>query len=1029
MRCPRLLLAALAHALFSAAAAHAQTPTGSITGRVVDSTSQQPIANVSVVIDGTGRGTVTRSDGGFLLAAIPAGSYRVRAARIGFVAQTREVMVTAGAPSTVQFRLVAAATTLTELVVTGYGSQRREAITGSVATVNADEANVGQVTAPTQMLQGRVAGVNIVQNNGGPGAGVQVRIRGGTSISASNEPLYVIDGVPINNAAVEPTSLGQNNSLPRNPLSLINPSDIETITVLKDASATAIYGSRGANGVVQITTRRGREGRPELTYDMYTGWSSPSRTLDVLDGDEYRAFVQGEVAGGRLAPTRLTALDSANTDWEQALVRTAGTQSHNLGFSGGAASTQYRGSLGLFDQRGVVLSSGLQRLSGRINASQRAMDNRLRIGVNMNASQVKNDYIVSENTGGFTGTAFTNMLIMNPTHPVRVTNATTGVEQFYEIGTGAVPVRNPVAIAEQVKDDGISRRILGNVSADFDILPNLTAQINAGTDRSNGVRSAYYPRISPLGASTNGDALIAELSNTTNTLQTYLTFRASPGAHSLDVLGGYEFNEYSTVNSNLEAQSFITDAFGYYNAGAGAVLQSGFVGSGRNDSRLVSFFGRANYGFKDRYFLTGAVRRDGSSRFGSGNKWAVFPALSASWLISGEDFMRGGPFSELRLKSGYGLNGSQEINPYSSLITLGTGPRASFGEAGVVGVSPNRNPNPDLKWEQTAQWNVGVDYALADGRYTGSFEYYVKNTSDLLLTVTVPQPAVVADRLENIGSVRNTGLEYLFDAHVLTRPALDLSLGVLGSVERNSVVSLGKTAFITTGGVSGQGQTGQMSQRIMPGYALGTFYGPEYVSVDAQGRQLFAKYDVQRDAAGAVISRTRNGETLTPTANDYGVIGDANPDFTLGARGQLRAGRFDASFLVRGVFGQDVLNNTALVYSTKGNALQDKNFLKSALADPIGITQPAIFSSRWIEDGSFVRLQNVTVGYTFTLPFAWQRGHTTRVYVSGDNLLMKTSYTGYDPEAFTSSGLASRGIDYLNYPNPRTVLLGARLDF
>jgi len=1029
MRCPRLLLGALAHALFSAAAAHAQTPTGSITGRVVDSTSQQPIGNVNVVIDGTGRGAVTRSDGGFLLRAIPAGSYRVRAARIGFVAQTHEVTVAAGAVATVQFGLVTAATTLTELVVTGYGTQRREAITGSVSTVSADEANVGQVTAPTQMLQGRVAGVSITQNNGGPGAGVQVRIRGGTSISASNEPLYVIDGVPINNTAVEPTSLGQNNSLPRNPLTLINPTDIEAITVLKDASATAIYGSRGANGVVQITTRRGREGRPELSYDTYTGWSSPSRRLDVLDGDEYRAFVQGEVAAGRLAQTRLAALGSDNTDWEQALLRTAGTQSHNVAFAGGAANTQYRGSLSMFDQHGIVLSSGLQRLSGRINASQRAMDNRLRLGFNLNTSQVKNDYVVSENTGGFTGTVFTNMLIMNPTQPVRVTDAVTGVERFYEIGTGAVPVRNPVAIAEQVNDDGISRRTLGNATVDFDILSNLTAQINAATDRSNGVRSAYYPKISPLGASTNGDALIGELSNTTNTLQTYLTFHGSLAAHSVEVLGGYEFNQYSTVSSNLEAQSFITDAFSYNNVGAGAVLQSGFVGSGRSDSRLVSFFGRANYGFKDRYFLTAAVRRDGSSRFGSGNKWAVFPALSASWLLSGENFMRGGPFSELRIKGGYGLNGSQEISPYSSLITLGTGPRASFGETGVVGVSPNRNPNPDLKWEQTAQWNVGVDYGLGGGRYTGSLEYYVKNTNDLLLTVNVPQPAVVADRLENIGSVRNAGLEYLFDARLLSRADLDLSLGLLGSVERNSVVSLGKTAFITSGGVSGQGQTGQMSQRIMPGYALGTFYGPEYVGVDAQGRQLFAKYDVQKDATGATTGRTRNGETLTPTANDYGVIGNANPNFSLGGRGQLRAGRFDASFLVRGVFGQDVLNNTALVYSTKGNALQDKNFLKSALTDPIGITQPAIFSSRWIEDGSFVRLQNVTVGYTFTLPVAWQRGHTTRVYVSGDNLLMKTSYTGYDPEAFTSSGLASRGIDYLNYPNPRTVLLGAHLEF
>ena len=1029
MRCPRVLVAALACGWLLVAPAGAQTPTGTITGRVVDSTSRQPVGNVNVVIDGTARGAITRGDGTFLLAAIPAGRYRVRAARIGYVAQTLDVAVTAGATSTVQFSLATAAATLTELVVTGYGSQRREAVTGSVSTVSADEANVGQITTPTQLMQGRVPGVNIVQNNGGPGAGVQVRIRGGTSISASNDPLYVIDGVPINNAPVEPTSLGQNNSLPRNPLSLINPNDIETITVLKDASATAIYGSRGANGVVQITTRRGSASRPELTYDTYAGYSTRSRTLEVLDGDEYRAFVQGEVAAGRLAATRLTALGQANTNWEQALLRNATTQSHNLAFSGGAANTRYRGSLGLFDQQGIVLSSGLRRLSGRLSASQQAMSNRLRLGFNLNTSQVKNDYLVSENTGGFTGTAFTNMLIMNPTQPVRVTDPATGVERFYEIGTGAVPVRNPVAIAEQVKDDGISRRILGNVTADFDLTSNLTAQVNAGTDRANGVRSAYYPRISHLGATTNGDALIGELSNSTNTLQTYLTFRAAPGAQSVELLGGYEFNEYSTVSANLEAQNFITDAFDYYNLSAGSVVQSGFVGSGRTDSRLASFFARANYGFKDRYFLTGVVRRDGSSRFGSGNKWAVFPALSASWLVSGEDFMRGGPFSELRVKGGYGLNGSQEISPYSSLITLATGPRATFGEVGVVGVSPNRNPNPDLKWEQTAQWNVGVDYGLADGRFSGSFEYYVKKTSDLLLTVTVPQPAVVADRLENIGSVKNTGLEFVFDARALSRPNLELTLGLLGSVERNTVQSLGKTAFITSGGVSGQGQTGQNSQRILPGYALGTFYGPEYIGVDATGRQLFAKYDVTTNSAGVQTGRTRNGETLTPTANDYGVIGDANPDYTVGMRGNLRAGHFDASFLVRGVFGQDVLNNTALVYSTKGNALQDKNFLKSALTDPIGITQPAIFSSRWIEDGSFVRLQNVTVGYTFTLPGAWQQGRTTRVYVSGDNLLLKTNYTGYDPEAFTSSGLASRGIDYLNYPNPRTVILGVRLDF
>jgi iron complex outermembrane receptor protein len=305
----------------------------------------------------------------------------------------------------------------------------------------------------------------------------------------------------------------------------------------------------------------------------------------------------------------------------------------------------------------------------------------------------------------------------------------------------------------------------------------------------------------------------------------------------------------------------------------------------------------------------------------------------------------------------------------------------------------------------------------------------VKNTRDLLLTVPVPQPAVTDTRLENIGRVRNKGFEFTFDAKTISRPGLDLTLGLIGSVERNTVVSLGKTGFIATGTVSGQGQSGQTSQRIMPGYPLGTFWGPEFVGVDAQGRQLFNKYTVTKNAAGVVTSRTLAGQTTVPAGDDFTVIGNANPDFSLSWRGQLRARRFDASFLVRGVFGQDVFNNTALVYGTKGNALTDKNFLKSALSDPIGITQPAIVSSRWIEDASFVRLQNVTVGYALPSTASLRQLKDLRVYVSGDNLLMSTDYTGYDPDAYTGAGTASRGIDYLNYPTPRTISLGVRFGF
>ncbi|MGH7540610.1 MAG: SusC/RagA family TonB-linked outer membrane protein, partial [Gemmatimonadota bacterium] len=321
--------------------------------------------------------------------------------------------------------------------------------------------------------------------------------------------------------------------------------------------------------------------------------------------------------------------------------------------------------------------------------------------------------------------------------------------------------------------------------------------------------------------------------------------------------------------------------------------------------------------------------------------------------------------------------------------------------------------------------NVALDYGFMDNRITGTIEYYVKNTSDLLLEVAVPQPAVVSTRLENIGSVRNIGFEASLDALLVNRPNLSWEAGLIFARNENEVVDLGGRSFITTGGVSGQGQSGQVSQRIMPGEPLGTFFGPEFVGVDSEGKQLFNQYEVERDEDGNEISRRLIGQTTTPTGDDFVVLGDANPDLSAALHSQVAWGNFDASFLVRSEIGLEVFNNTALVYSTKGNALQDKNFLRSALTDPIGLFEPAIFSSRWIEDGSFVRLQNLTIGYTFQLP-AFTGGRTARVFASGDNLFLITGYSGYDPEVHVSSGLASRGIDYLAYPRARTFTIGVR---
>jgi TonB-linked SusC/RagA family outer membrane protein len=1010
-----------------AAGASAQTPpTGNVIGRVVDSATQEPVPDVSVVIEGTQRGAVTRRDGSFVLNDVPAGPVRVRARRIGFNSPVQSVIVPPGGTTTVQFALGGRVAILEEVVTTGYGTQRRLAITGSIATINAAAADVGVVSNVNQMIEGRAAGVYVTQNSGEPGAGAQIRIRGGTSISATNEPLYVIDGVPINNVETENAGIGIGGSppLPRSPLNLLNPSDIASISILKDASA-AIYGTRAANGVVLIETKKGLSAGPTIEYEFYVGSSSAPKHLDLVTGDQYRQYVKDQVAAGVMSANQLTLLGTANTNWERELLRSATTTNHNLSFAGGSASTQYRASLNYMNQQGIILSNGFKRLQARLNGTHQTLQGKLRLGLNLTGSNIDNDYIAYENSGGFEGGVFVNMVQFNPTKPVTVVDPVSGVATFYEIGPGAQSDRNPVGLARQIQDVGQSTRLLGNASADLDLFSALTGKVLIGVDRSDGNRSTYWPLASPAGAGFGGRARQASRDNTSRTLQTVLTFHpAFSGTQIFDIMGGYEYNDFTLSEFGTEAQGFLTDALGYNGLSTGSKFITPF--SYREDSRIVGFFSRANYSLKDRYFLTGSWRRDGSSRFGIGNKWAVFPAISGSWRLSQESFFPRGPFSELRLRVGWGRLGNPGVPPYASLIRLAAdgGSKYVFGETPVVGFAPVSNPNPNLRWETTDQTNVAFDYGFLNNRFRGSLEYYVKNTHDLLLTVLVPQPAVVGDRLENIGKIRNKGVEFSMDAQLMNRPNTSWMAGLVFSADRNTVVDLGGRNFIITGIMSGQGQSGAPSQRIIPGQPLGTFYGPQFVGVNSTGQQLFNHYTVAADG-----TRTLSGTTTSPGGDDLVILGNANPKYTLGLRSEGNIGKFDVSILINSQHGQKVLNETALVYATKSNALNNKNFLASALTDGVGPKEASIFSDRFIEDGSFVRLQNVTVGYTFDLPRFTGAAKGTRIYVSGDNLLLGTSYTGYDPEVYTDAGLASRGIDYLHYPRPRTITGGIRVAF
>ncbi len=529
-----------------------------------------------------------------------------------------------------------------------------------------------------------------------------------------------------------------------------------------------------------------------------------------------------------------------------------------------------------------------------------------------------------------------------------------------------------------------------------------------------------------MGAPTGGLARQVNRDNTSKTLQAKLTFtRQFGGVHDLDIVGVYEFSQYSIEQFQAEAQGFLTDALGFNGLATGAVQIA--PQSFRTDERWISFIGRASYGYKQRYFVTGVLRRDGRSAFGADHKWAYFPGLSASWHLSDEQFMSKSPFSDLRLRVGYGVVGNPGVPPYSSLITLEANGGAKYvfgtgsGDATVVGFAPNRNPNPDLRFEKTTQIDAALDYGLLNNRLSGTLEYYVKNTSDLLLEVPVPQPAAVSTRLENVGKIRNRGVELALDGLAISRPGLTWRAGLVFAMERNKVVNLGNYSFLPTGSVSGQGQSNQISERIIPGQSLGTFYGPVYVGVDTAGRQLFA---CSAGSAGCV-----GGKTLTPLASDYQILGNAYPDFTLGVNSTVNIGKFDINIQMRGAFGQDVFNNTALVYSTKSNALQGKNFLRNALNDPIDIREAAKFSSLWVEAASYFRVQNITAGYSFNLPGPPGSPRSARVYVSGDNLLLLTGYSGLDPEVHQQVGLASVGVDYLSYPRPRTLTAGVQLAF
>jgi TonB-linked SusC/RagA family outer membrane protein len=966
-------------------------PDATIVGTVVDD-SGVPSAGVSVTVKGTKIGTSTDKDGKFSI-NVPTGKDVLVFSFVGY--NIEEISI--GTAKQIDVILKLNTNKLNDVVVVGYGTQKQKDVTGAVSSISSKNFNQGPVMSPQQSIQGKLAGVNISQNSGKPGGSSSIRIRGGTSLTGSNDPLYVIDGVPISTTAgVSQANIRGNGTdvfdqEPTNPLMTLNPDDIESVTVLKDASATAIYGSRGANGVIVITTKKGVAGSAKVAFGASTGFSNVSKTLDVLSGDLYRKTVTG---------LGLTLDDKgANTHWQDEIYRTATTQDYNLSLSGGNGKTTYRASLGYGDQHGVMLASDLKRANARININHSALNDKLTFDMRVNYGQTMSKSApVSNTVGSEAGTSMNyESYVFNPTYPVYNTDGKYNFVRPYRV--------NPVSFSTDVLDELTNARFLGNLSTTYKIIKPLSINVNVGYTKQDINRNSYIRKSNILGEGLGGFASVQKLEDYSRLLETVLRYNNKFGSHSVDAIAGYSHQYFVNEGNRNTASGFLSDEFKWYSLQAAKTL--GSVSTFKQSNTIISFYGRLNYSYDDRFLLTATVRRDGSSRFGSGNKWGVFPSGSAAWRISNEKFFSKNLFSDLKLRASYGVTGNQEIGNLNSITTLGaTTTGYIVGGDRITTVLPQQYANPNLKWEQTAQFNAGVDFALFDGRLRGSVDYYVKKTTDLLLRLPVPSPTAVSTQLANVGSVQNKGVEIDLGGTIINGKEFTWESSLNISFNKNKVLSLSNDQFkgdnIQIAPLQGAGLSGIYAQLIMPNQPLGTFYGRTFSGIKGGVEQIGTK------------------DTI---------IGSAQPDFIFGFNNTFNYKRWSLGFTFRGSVGNDVYNLTGNNLGYTSN-LPGRNVFVSAVESGVGRDQPKRYSSRWIENGSFGRLDNITLSYN--IPVKNTFISNARVYVTGQNLFVITSYSGLDPEVnseVSGTGVAPLGIDYLAYPRARTISAGVTVTF
>ncbi len=948
--------------------------TSVVSGTVSSADDGSMLVGVNIVVKNTDTGTTTNENGAFVLEGVSANDVLVLS-YIGY--ETAEVAVSGRA--IIEVTLVSTVIAGEDVVVIGYGTQSRRDVTGAISSLKEGSFTKGTNTDLQSLLQARAPGVVITANNGDIGSEPRIRIRGGTSINASNNPIIVVDGVPVNNSSGLPggfttgAGAGADGTMD-NPLGMLNPDDIASIDILKDAASSAIYGARGGNGVILITTKEGRPGELSLTYSASTSSSSITKKLDLMDAAGFKSYASSigvDIEDG-----------GANTDWQDEILRSAVSTNHNISFSAGTQQTQYRASISYLDQQGILLNSERQRISTRLNVRHTMLDNKLKLGLKVSPSFSNRNNTPYNQRAGYFGGVFTNVLKFNPTYPVKNADGS-----YYEYAT--TTIRNPVALLNEISDVGENLRVLTSATAEYELISGLNAKVTLGLDRESYNRNIYEPNSLPYAASIGGQASVQNTQRKNDHFNTTLNYSNS----SMNVLAGYEFQEFTNSGFGATTKGFVTDAWLYNNMG-GATDFTTAPYSFKNQNRLVSFFGRVAYSMGGKLNVMATLRREGSSRFGDDNKWGVFPSASVGFRVT----------DDIKLRASYGVAGNQEIGNYRSLVTLGSGANAVIGGQLLSGVAANQLANPDLKWETTSDINFGVDFALMDNKITGSVDMYSKTTEDMLVEVNVPQPAVVTTKLDNVGSVENSGLEFFINSVNMSTKDMSWNTSFNFSTNKNNVVSLGKDVeYIVTGQVGGAGLSGVQAAIIKPGEPFGTFFGYELSGYDADGQEILS---------------TDGG----PLGDGRRILGSPHPDYTFGMTNQINFGNIDFSFYIWSVQGNEILNNTRLEYQRPSNPFNNINLFSETADDVnngLGSEAAVALTDKFIEDGSFIRLQNVTIGYTLKTG----QFKNLRFYLSADNLITLTDYSGFDPEVSTISGLAE-GIDYTNYPKAKTISFG-----